>query len=96
MGLSSRFGGVALFLLAFIVLILLGSGFWWWQQKEEVPRSGLPAAPKKGPPSLGAQIFERTENPTQDEFPKTNPFEAQTNPFDAKTNPFEDEYTNPF
>lgn len=71
-------------LIVIAVVIIVGLAYWYlWRQEEK-------------PAGIGAQIFERTENPTKDKFPEANPFAADTNPFDAKTNPYQDQYKNPF
>ena len=79
-----------------VVLTLLGAaGFWYWQSQREDATS-LGQISQEQPGGFGAQIFEKTENPTKDEFPEANPFAADSNPFDANTNPYKDEYRNPF
>lgn len=71
------------------VVALAGIGFWYWQNRETSP-------PSQEPKGVGAQIFEKTQNPVADKLPETNPFQADTNPFDANTNPYKDTYKNPF
>ena len=39
--------------------------------------------------SLGGEIYNKSQNPTENSIPQTNPFET-------KTNPFKDAYVNPF
>ena len=80
-----------------IVIVVVGFGVWYWQnQKAAAPVGGPGPQPGKQPDSLGAQIFEKTQNPTKDQFPESNPFAADTNPFDVNANPFKDTYKNPF
>lgn len=81
-------------------LILLGGAFWYWQSKrafiESKPKTDSQTSAVKKSAELGAQIFEKTQNPTKDKFPESNPFTVDTNPFSVKTNPFKDAYKNPF
>lgn len=86
-------------LIPIIIVVVLtagGAGFWFWQNKKSEIKPEEKTAVEKKPASLGAKIFERTQNPIKDRTPETNPFSTDTNPFDAKTNPFQDEYKNPF
>lgn len=79
---------IGIFLLA---LVVLGAFFWYWQSRKEplLPQEEKPA-------SIGAQIFDQVQNPTDNKFPETNPFAVNTNPFSAHTNPLKDVYKNPF
>lgn len=72
-----------------LVVVVLAAGLWYWLKKESSPDS----AAEHG---LGAQIFDRAQNPLGEKLPETNPFAADTNPFDAPANPFQAEYKNPF
>lgn len=50
-------------------------------------------AATSAPTSLGAEIFEKTnqaQNPVKDKIPQTNPFEDKTNPYKDYQNPFGD------
>lgn len=71
------------------IALLVGASFWYWQNREEVP-------PKEEPAGIGAQIFEKAQNPVADKVPETNPFETDLNPFKKETNPLKAIYTNPF
>ena len=87
---------ITVIILAAVILGVVG---FLYRQGHNTPPPlvGGPAPlPKAEPASLGVQIFEKTENPTKDQFPETNPFTADTNPFDAGTNPYKDTYKNPF
>lgn len=83
-----------LILIIVIVLVLaaVGAGFWYWQSKKAAPEK--PAAGVKD--GLGAQAFNKTNNPLSGELPETNPFEVNTNPFKEQKNPFDKVYKNPF
>ncbi|MBI2640503.1 MAG: hypothetical protein HYW91_01295 [Candidatus Sungbacteria bacterium] len=72
-----------------LVLLLLAIGIWYWQKRE-------PAPPQEEPAGVGAQIFEKAQNPVADKVPETNPFRADLNPFKKETNPLKAIYTNPF
>lgn len=62
-----------------LALVLAGAGYWYWQKGSAT--SG-PAGEEEPPAaSIGAEIFEKTENPVKGEVPETNPFGAGTNPF---------------
>ena len=76
-----------------VILIFLAGGAWYWMKKESVIG---PQDEKKEETGLGAQIFEKAQNPLGERLPDINPFSADTNPFDARTNPFKSEYKNPF
>ena len=65
------------------IVLVAGVGFWYWSKNKQVPSS-------QGAPSLGDQIFDKTQNQLQGQVPDTNPFKSQKNPFDAiYKNPFE-------
>lgn len=72
-----------------VIVVLAGIGFWYWQNREVAP-------PKEEPVGIGAQIFEKAQNPVADKVPETNPFETNLNPFKKETNPLKAIYTNPF
>lgn len=72
-------------LIGLVVLIaVLAVVGWWWSQRPVAP----PKAEEK-PASLGAQVFEKTQNPVKEEL-------QQTNPFEGVANPLEGVYKNPF
>lgn len=60
-----------------VLTIAVGIGFWYWSKS------------KQEAPSLGDQLFEKTQNPLKGKLPETNPFKEQVNPFDTI-------YKNPF
>ena len=66
-----------------LILILIGTGFWYWSQKKaevsETPEETPAAAEVKD--GLGAEAFEKSNNPLSNELPETNPFKVNTNPF---------------
>jgi len=60
------------------LLVIGGVGFWYWSKN------------KQEAPSLGSQIFEKTQNTLEGQVPGANPFKDQKNPLDAiYQNPFE-------
>lgn len=63
-----------------IILAAAGIGFWYWSKSRQAP---------KETPTLGSQIFEKTQNPLKGQVPNANPFKKQKNPFDVI-------YKNPF
>ncbi|MBI2010812.1 MAG: hypothetical protein HYS89_01070 [Candidatus Colwellbacteria bacterium] len=73
-----------------VLLIALG-GIWYWKsRKVEESTPAVTEEEDEASATLGAEIFEKSENPIKDEVPETNPFEAETNPFEgAYQNPFE-------
>ena len=65
------------------VIIIAGVGFWYWSKSKQAPSS-------QGAPSLGSEIFDKTQNPLEGQVPDANPFKDQKNPLDAiYQNPFE-------
>ena len=75
------------------LIIAAGFGFWYWQSRKAAPEEPAVAEVKDG---LGAQAFNKTQNPLANELPETNPFQVNTNPFKAQTNPFNKVNKNPF
>ena len=83
---------------AVLVIILIAGGIWYWRNKA-VPASsvgtapaavsGAPSAEKTGG-SVGAAIFEKSQNPIVNKQPETNPFGK------VEINPLKSVYTNPF
>ena len=71
-------------IIVIIVIILLaagGVGFWYWSKNKQA---------QKEAPTLGSQLFDKTQNPLEGQVPSTNPFKEQKNPFDTiYKNPFE-------
>ena len=77
--------------LAVLVIALVAAGIWYWQRGQAVPPAETPVK------AIGAELFEKAQNPLKDELPQTNPFKAETNPFkNTETNPFIGTYENPF
>lgn len=82
-----------------VILILAGAGFWYWRSKKAVPGVSAPAGVLKQEEvggGLGANIFEKSQNPISDKLSETNPFGADINPFEKQANPLKAQYKNPF
>ena len=82
-----------------ILLVVGVTGFFLFQKDG----AHAPIIAEKEEEGLGAEIFEKSQNPLINTALAANPFEAETNPFEARANPFEEEtnplksfYTNPF
>ena len=70
---------------AVVVLVGAGLGFWFWSKSKQAPVSQTQEAP-----TLGSQIFEKTQNTLEGKVPDANPFKNQKNPLDViYKNPFE-------
>lgn len=66
-----------------VLVIAAGIGYWYWSKSKQAP-------PLEEVPTLGSEIFEKTQNQLEGRVPDTNPFKDQKNPFDAiYKNPFE-------
>lgn len=82
-------------LVSLIVVVVAAAGFgvWYWQkvqsEQENTPTGNEePIAPQ--PAGLGAELFDRSQNPLNEKMPETNPFANETNPMkDVYKNPFE-------
>lgn len=73
--------------LAAVAIALIAAGIWYWQRR----------SPENPAGTIGADLFEKAQNPLKDELPQTNPFKAETNPFkNTESNPFIGTYENPF
>ena len=71
-------------LAIFIVLVILVVGIWYWFGDKQFFSQTQEA------PTLGGEIFEKTQNPIGGKLPDTNPFKNQKNPLDSLyKNPFE-------
>lgn len=70
-----------------VILVIAAVGYWYWSKSKQTSQEA---------PTLGSEIFEKTQNPLGGKLPDTNPFDDQPNPFGDKTNPIEKAYTNPF
>ena len=76
--------------------ILVIAGLVWYLQKDgdRVPSSSNQAKQEQSAKpleeGLGAQVYEKVQNPVKDEVPEANPIKK------VKTNPFKEEYINPF
>ncbi len=68
--------------LAVALLVAVGVGFWFWSQKraQESAESAVPGIIEVED-GLGAEVFNKTNNPLSNELPETNPFNVDTNPF---------------
>ena len=72
-------------LISIIIVVLIlaagGAGFWYWSKSKQA---------KEGAPTLGSEIFDKTQNQLQGQVPDVNPFKGQKNPLDTiYQNPFE-------
>jgi len=68
--------------IAVLILLALGAGFWYWSISKQ-------ASSPEGP-SLGSEIFDKTQSPLGGQVPDANPFKDQKNPLDSLyQNPFE-------
>ena len=64
-----------------IAVIIAAAGFWYWSKNKQA---------QKETPTLGSEIFDRTQSPLEGQVPDTNPFKDQKNPLDViYKNPFE-------
>ena len=78
--------GRSKFLIIIIVVIIaaLAGGYWYWSRSDQA------SSPSEEAPTLGSEIFDKTQNPLGGKLPDTNPFKDQKNPFDTiYKNPFE-------
>ena len=67
--------------IAVVLVIVAGVGFWYWSKSKQSSKEA---------PSLGSEIFDKTQNSLEGQVPDTNPFKDQKNPLDAiYKNPFE-------
>lgn len=67
--------------VAATLVMATGIGFWYWSKSKQASR---------GAPTLGGQIFDKTQNQLEGQVPDANPFKDQKNPFDTiYKNPFE-------
>lgn len=74
---------------AVVILLVAAGGYWYWSKSRQ--GSSLQEAP-----TLGSEIFDKTQNQFQGQVPDANPFETASNPFKKETNPMRAIYTNPF
>ena len=75
-----------------MLLVVGGVGFWYWSKNRQAPSLPTQAAPSQTPetPTLGSEIFEKTQNQLKGQVPDSNPFKDQKNPLDSiYQNPFE-------
>lgn len=91
---------IKLMIVILIVVVAAGIIFFALPKKNveqtAVFPTAVPSLPTPSPEpgavateSLGGEIFEKSQNPMENNVPQVNPFEA-------KTNPFKSSYTNPF
>ena len=74
-----------------------GIGFWYWsQRKAQEPVEPVALGVIEVEVGLGAEALNKVNNPLDNEFPETNPFQVNTNPFENQKNPFDKVYKNPF
>ena len=70
-------------LIVVLVAAIAAGGFWYWSKNKQAPSS-------QEAPSLGSEIFDKTQNPLEGQVPDANPFKDQKNPLDTiYKNPFE-------
>jgi hypothetical protein len=62
------------------VVVVASLFFWYWSKNKQAPKETT---------TLGATIFQKTQNPLKGQVPDTNPFKNQKNPLDTI-------YQNPF
>ena len=82
---------ISIIIAVAVLVVAAGIAFWYMSQKkasesENPTVSGNTIETKDG---LGAEAFNKTNNPLANELPETNPFQVNTNPFEAEINPFE-------
>ncbi len=75
-------------ILIFVVIAIIAAaaGFWYFGGRipltdkggEDREEKGAAVEVKEG---LGAEAFEKSNNPLSNELPETNPFNVDTNPF---------------
>lgn len=75
-----NFKSKPIILLSVIIAVIIAAiGFWYWSQKRaEISETPAAIKVKDG---LGAEAFNKTNNPLLNELPETNPFYINTNPF---------------
>mgnify|MGYP001558929687 CR=1 FL=1 len=78
-----------LIIVVIAAFVLIAASYWYWKsyKSELIAVPEGVAAPAE---QLGADIFEKAQNPLKNELPTTNPFKQ------AETNPIVDVYRNPF
>lgn len=90
---------IIIIIIGVVIAVLMVGFFKKYYNKIEPGLTPTPTSivtPKEEPQTLGGEISEQIENPTE-KLPQVNPYEAKTNPFEeTKTNPFENLYKNPF
>ncbi len=88
---------IGLIIGSVVLVGVLAGAFWFWSQKgADVAKKASPTAAGEAPVAtevpeipaaietkdgLGAEAFNKTNNPLSNELPETNPFEVNTNPF---------------
>lgn len=66
--------------VAAVLVVAAGFSFWYWSKNQQAQEA----------PTLGSEIFDKTQNQLEGQIPDTNPFKNQKNPFDViYKNPFE-------
>lgn len=74
---------------AVVLLAIVGAGFWYWQSKkttQTAPAADTPvpamSVTEEAGRSIGAVIFEKTQDPLKESIPETNPLKnVIKNPF---------------
>ena len=73
---------ISIIIAVAVLVIVAGVAFWYWSQKRaEAPETPAAAEAAKVKDGLGAEAFNKTNNPLANELPETNPFQVNTNPF---------------
>lgn len=83
-------------IIAVLVIFAIAGLVWYLQKgnKQGAPQLNQAKSQQQAPApkeeGLGAEVYEKAQNPVKDEVPETNPIK------NVKTNPFKEEYSNPF
>lgn len=71
-----------------ILLVAGGVSFWYWSKSKQASPALFPQTQEA--PTLGSEIFDKTQDPLHGQVPDANPFKGQKNPLDIiYQNPFE-------
>ena len=65
-------------------VIIIAAGFWYWSKREAEelqPAASGVADVIETKDGVGAESFNKSNNPLSNELPETNPFYVDTNPF---------------
>ena len=87
-----KIGSKSLIIIGVVIILLVagGVGFWYFRGGEIPSLTPEPDGSPEEAPTLGSEIFDKTQNPLEGQVPDTNPFKDQKNPLDTiYKNPFE-------